>query len=370
MSNQKIKCIHSGEELRSNAFDTWFKATGINWEPSAPYTPQQNGKIEREIYVLMSAVRSVLKEFRLPKGLLDEIVQAVEYVKNCTISRSANGMTPYEEVNKVVPSFADLRALGCRCYVHVPDTIMRYTMDDHGWKSIMVGYDGVNQWRIYDLRTRKIHVSVFVRFDEGFSYYDTSHEVADEDDNNDELGNVWNEVDDEEFGKVMTGKQAIGRDTTFTHPTPQSYKGSVVADSEKERDNSLPESVVDKNHLLPSQSMPPLLVPSEILSPLTDISGANIPPPPEAFQDLDENLPESATTDQPGSSRQSCSKSGVIKRVDYKHPRKPGKALLVTHNVFHAKQIPQSHTHMVRVLSVLANGDNLGLSHYSESQNY
>ena len=63
LSNRKIKCIRSGGELGSNAFDTWFKATGINWEPSAPYTPQQNGKIEREMYTLMSAVRSVLKEF-------------------------------------------------------------------------------------------------------------------------------------------------------------------------------------------------------------------------------------------------------------------------------------------------------------------
>ena len=52
----------------------------------------------------MSAVRSVLKEFRLPKGLWDENVQAVAYIKNRTISRSANGITPYEGVNKAVPS--------------------------------------------------------------------------------------------------------------------------------------------------------------------------------------------------------------------------------------------------------------------------
>lgn len=44
--------------------------------------------------------------------------------------------------------------------------------------------------------------------------------------------------------------------------------------------------------------------------------------------------------------------------------------MLVSHNIFHAKRIPQSHTHMVRVLSASANRDNLGLSHYSETQNY
>ncbi len=175
LSNRKIKCICSGGELGSNAFDTWFRPTGINWEPSAPYTPQQNSKIERGMYTLMSVVRSVLKEFRLPKGLWDKIVQAVAYVKNCTISRSANRITPYEGVNKVVPSVAHPRAIGCRSYVHVPDTTIRHTMDDRGWKGIMVGYDGVNQWRVYNLRIRIIHVSASVRSDEGFSYYDTNH---------------------------------------------------------------------------------------------------------------------------------------------------------------------------------------------------
>ena len=125
--------------------------------------------------------------------------------------------------------------------------------------------------------------------------------------------------------------------------------------------------------------MPPPTVPSEISSPLTDISGANTLLPPETFldQEEEENLPESPNTlqgdntrDQPENSRQSRTKSGVLKRVDYKNPRRPGEAMLLSHNVFHAKRIPQSHTHMIRVLSALANGDNLGLSHYSEPQNY
>ncbi len=95
----------------------------------------------------------------------------------------------------------------------------------------MVGYGGVNQWRIYHLRTRRIQVSTSVRFDESFSYYDTSHEVIEEDDNGVELGDVWNEIDDDKFGKIMARKQVIGRDSTLTHSTSQSQEGSDVADS-------------------------------------------------------------------------------------------------------------------------------------------
>ncbi len=94
----------------------------------------------------------------------------------------------------------------------------------------------------------------------------------------------------------------IERDATFAHPTPQSHKGSIFTDSEEEKDNnSILESTVDKYHFLPSQPMPLPVVPSEILSPLTDISGDNTASLPEVFQYLDEDLPESATTDQPGS---------------------------------------------------------------------
>ncbi len=138
----------------------------------------------------------------------------------------------------------------------------------------------------------------------------------------------------------MTERQAIGRDTTFAYPTSQSREGSDVAESEEERDNNnLLESVLYNGHFLPSKPTPPLVVPSEILSRLTNISKINTPPLPEAFQDLDEDLQSSGTTNQPGSSCQSHSKFGVIKHVDYKHPRKPEKALLVIHNVFYAKRL-------------------------------
>ena len=73
----------------------------------------------------------------------------------------------------------------------------------------MVGYGGVNQWKIYNPKTRRIHISASVWFDESFSYYDTGHEVIDKEDDGAELGDVWNEADDKEFGKVMAGKQVV-----------------------------------------------------------------------------------------------------------------------------------------------------------------
>ena len=96
------------------------------------------------MYTLMSAIRFVLKEFRLPKRLWDKIFQVVAYIKNRTISWSANSITSFERVNKSVPSVAHLQVLRCRCYIYIFDTTMRQTMHNHGWKVIIVGYGGVN----------------------------------------------------------------------------------------------------------------------------------------------------------------------------------------------------------------------------------
>ena len=163
------------------------------------------------------------------------------------------------------------------------------------------------------------------------------------------------------------------KEATFTHSTSQLQEESITADSKKEGDNnSLPKSVVDNNHPLLYQPMPPLTVPSEILSPLTNIFRANTPLLPKTFQDSDIDLPESLTTDQSKSSRQFSLKFEVIKCTNYKNLKRPSEAMsiLQSQNVFHAKHIPQTHTHMVQVLSALANRNNLGFPYYSELQNY
>lgn len=91
------------------------------------------------------------------------------------------------------------------------------------------------------------------------------------------------------------------------------------------------------------------IVPSKILSPLTDISKANISLLPETFYNLEEEdllklpniLQSNNTINQLGSSYQFRTLSKVIKYVDYKNFKRPGKAMLVfqSHNIFYAKRI-------------------------------
>lgn len=102
--------------------------------------------------------------------------------------------------------------------------------------------------------------------------------------------------------------------------------------------------------------MPLSIVPNEILSPLTDIFGANIALLLKTFHDLKEEedflkllntLQSNNTTNQSKNSCQSHTKSGVIKQIDYQNPKRFDKAILFSYNIFYAKHISQSNTHII-----------------------
>ena len=69
--SNKIKFIHSdgGGEYKNLEFDRALKELDIQWEPTAAYTSNQNGKAERLNYTLMSMIHSILVTKKLSKSL-------------------------------------------------------------------------------------------------------------------------------------------------------------------------------------------------------------------------------------------------------------------------------------------------------------
>ncbi len=57
-SEKKLKhlSINFEEKFVNNAFEEYISKKGVNWEPSAPYISEQNGKEKRLNYTLMSSV--------------------------------------------------------------------------------------------------------------------------------------------------------------------------------------------------------------------------------------------------------------------------------------------------------------------------
>ena len=70
-SGKKIKFLHFNDEgeYKNLGFERFLKEADIQWEPTAAYTPNQNGKAERLNYTLMFMICSILVTKKLPKSL-------------------------------------------------------------------------------------------------------------------------------------------------------------------------------------------------------------------------------------------------------------------------------------------------------------
>ena len=202
-----------GGEFANRAFEEYTAKECIKWEPSAPYTPEQNGKAELVNYTLMSPVRSILSAMHLPKTLWDELIKTVAYLKNR--SPGINGITPYELGNHIRPDLSHLKVVGSRAWVHIPKE-KRVKLDIRSWQGIFIGYEGKNQYRIYNPRTGKVHITRDIFVDEQHLYHREALNDWDyaEDD--------WAETDDaqladvDDFGSLDTddSSYSVGENTS------------------------------------------------------------------------------------------------------------------------------------------------------------
>eukprot|EP00253_Pinus_taeda_P001882 PITA_01882 len=69
-------------ELESNEFQDYCREVGIKMETTTPYTPEQNGVVERKNRSIVEVVCAMLHDQGLPKFLWGEAANTVVYVQN------------------------------------------------------------------------------------------------------------------------------------------------------------------------------------------------------------------------------------------------------------------------------------------------
>jgi transposase InsO family protein len=94
----KLKSVRSdrGGEFTSNAFNSYCEDHGIKHFLTAPYTPQQNGVLERRNQTVVGMARSLLKTMGMPSKFWGEVVSTAVYLLNRSPTKSVKGMTPFE----------------------------------------------------------------------------------------------------------------------------------------------------------------------------------------------------------------------------------------------------------------------------------
>nr|GFB34022.1 hypothetical protein [Tanacetum cinerariifolium] len=128
--------------------------------------PQQNSVVERRNQTLVEAARTMLTFANLPLFLWAEDIATACFTQNRSIIHKRFDKTPYELMNKRKPNIKFFHVFGCRCYL-LSDYEDIGKLKVKGDIEMFVGYSKESAaFRIYNKRTRKIHESVNVNFDE------------------------------------------------------------------------------------------------------------------------------------------------------------------------------------------------------------
>ena len=91
----EVKIFRTDNETSlGKRFTTWIKEKGYTVESSTPYTPEQNGAVEKSGHAIIVKARSIRIAANLPENLWPEVVKAAGYLLNRTPIRSLKWKSP------------------------------------------------------------------------------------------------------------------------------------------------------------------------------------------------------------------------------------------------------------------------------------
>ena len=160
-------------EFKSKQFSDLCTSNGIKQEFSAPYTPEENGKIERAWGTVTGMTRCMMATAAVPKQFWPFALSTAIYLKNRSI-HSAHGKTPFEMFHGSKPDLSNLHVFGCQSFVL---NEVRKKLDSKAREAILLGYSGTSKAYVVastdgsETRAPKVWVSRNVNFnDDVFPY--------------------------------------------------------------------------------------------------------------------------------------------------------------------------------------------------------
>jgi transposase InsO family protein len=155
-----------GGEFAATDFVKYCAELGVHRQLTAPYSPQQNGVVERQNQTVVGTARSMMKAKALPGVFCGEAVTTAVYLLNRSSSKSVQGKTPYELWTGSTPGVQHLRTFGCIAHVKTTTPHLK-KLDDRSRRMIFVGYEpGSMAYRAYDPVAERVTISRDVVFDE------------------------------------------------------------------------------------------------------------------------------------------------------------------------------------------------------------
>lgn len=137
----------NGLEFVNNEVTSILQKYGISHQTTVPYTPKQNGKIERDNRTIVEATKTIIHSKNLDLSLWAESVNTVVYTLNLTGTSSIKDKILYELYYDKRPKINRLQIFGLEVYTHIPK------------EKIFVGYsDNTKGYRVWFPGTIKINI--------------------------------------------------------------------------------------------------------------------------------------------------------------------------------------------------------------------
>jgi transposase InsO family protein len=110
----RIKKIRSdnGTEFKNSQIEEFLEDEGIKHEFSSPYTPQQNGVVERKNRTLLDMARTMLNEYKTSNRFWAEAINTACYAINCLYLHQILKKTSYELLTSKKPNVSYFRVFG------------------------------------------------------------------------------------------------------------------------------------------------------------------------------------------------------------------------------------------------------------------
>jgi hypothetical protein len=163
-----IKKIRSdnGTEFKNSQIEGFLEEEGIKHEFSSPYTPQQNGVVERKNRTLLDMARTMLDEYKTPDRFWAEAINTACYSINRLYLHRILKKTSYELLTGKKPNVSYLRVFGSKCFI----LVKRGRKSKFAPKAVecfLLGYDSnTRAYRVFNKSTGLVEVSCDIVFDE------------------------------------------------------------------------------------------------------------------------------------------------------------------------------------------------------------
>jgi transposase InsO family protein len=115
---KKIKS-DNGSEFKNLQVEEFLEEEGIKHEFSAPYTPQQNGVVDRKNRTLNDMARTMLREFNTPERFWSETVNTACHAINRLYLHRLLKKTSYKLFTGNKPNVSYFCVFGSKCYILV-----------------------------------------------------------------------------------------------------------------------------------------------------------------------------------------------------------------------------------------------------------